>query len=195
MAGYLLDLVAKLRNRIFVPHSLMKLHNLKLCRDLTGATTVVEIGTYKGVTAKRLSRLFNTVVTVEIDSALHAHAKERCRGRSNIEFLLGDGAKLLPQIAGRVRDAVLFLDGHFSGAETSQGDEPEPVLAELDHITPWLDHFSAIVVDDFRLFGIDKGWPKKSEVLAKLETIFPETQWQLSVHNDQFLVIRLPPAK
>ena len=63
------------------------------------------------------------------------------------------------------------------------------VILDLDNTL-----ISAIVVDDFRLFGIDKGWPKKSEVLAKLEAVFPEKNWQLSVHNDQFLVIKLPPA-
>ena len=39
MAGYALDLLAKIRNKPFVPHSLTKLHNLKLCRDMSGAKT------------------------------------------------------------------------------------------------------------------------------------------------------------
>lgn len=65
-----LDLVAKLRKRQFVPHSLTKLHNMKTYRDMTGATTAVEIGFYKGVTTKRMSQLFEKVISVEIDEAL-----------------------------------------------------------------------------------------------------------------------------
>ncbi|TIL32574.1 rRNA adenine N-6-methyltransferase family protein [Mesorhizobium sp.] len=190
IGGYALDLIAKLRNRQFVPHSLTKLHNLKTCRDITSASTAVEIGSYKGVTTKRMSHLFEKVISVEIDEALYRQASKRCAGRKNVELLLGDGAKLLPEIAARVNKALIFLDGHFSGGETGQGDEPEPVLKELDLIAPFISNFVAVVVDDFRLFGVEPGWPRKSEVIQKLETLLPETQWKLSVLNDQFLAVR-----
>ncbi|RWL22678.1 MAG: class I SAM-dependent methyltransferase [Mesorhizobium sp.] len=190
IGGYALDLIAKLRNRQFVPHSLTKLHNMKTCRDMTGATTAVEIGSYKGVTTKRMSHLFEKVISVEIDEALYHQASKRCAGRKNVELLLGDGARLLPEIAARVNKALIFLDGHFSGGETGQGDEPEPVLKELDLIAPFISSFVAVVVDDFRLFGVEPGWPRKSEVIQKLETLLPESQWKLSVLNDQFLAVR-----
>ncbi|MER9681907.1 hypothetical protein NKJ23_21740 [Mesorhizobium sp. M0184] len=190
IGGYALDLIAKLRNRPFVPHSLTKLHNMKTCRDMTGAMTAVEIGSYKGVTTKRMSLLFRNVISVEIDEALYLQASKRCAGRKNVELLLGDGAKLLPEIAARVNKALIFLDGHFSGGETGQGDEPEPVLKELDLIAPFLSNFLAVVVDDFRLFGVEPGWPMKSEVIQKLEILLPETQWRLFVLNDQFLAVR-----
>jgi predicted O-methyltransferase YrrM len=190
LAGYLLDILAKLRNRPFTPHSYTKLHNLRTARDLSGATTAIEIGTYKGVTTKRLSRLFDKVVTVEIDAELHRHAVARCAGRSNIEFHLGDGAALLPQIIAREKNMLLFLDGHFSGGETGQGDEPEPVLKELDLIAANLDRTSAVVIDDFRLFGVEPGWPRKSEVFRKLEAVFPEPVWTITLLNDQFLAHR-----
>jgi len=189
-AGYLVDVFAKIRNRPFIPHSLMKLHNLKFCRDVTGAQTAVEIGYYKGMTAKRLSRLFQNVVTVEIMPELHEIAKKRCRTKRNVELLLGDGSELLPSIAERVSSAVLFLDGHFSGGETGQGDEPEPVLEELDLIANSLQSFEAIVVDDFRLFGVEDGWPTKSEVMLKIERLLPAPDWNIYILNDQFVVIR-----
>ncbi|MER9558733.1 rRNA adenine N-6-methyltransferase family protein [Mesorhizobium sp. M0323] len=190
IGGYLLDVVAKLRNRPFVPHSLTKLHNIKTCRDLTGATTAIEIGSYKGVTAKRISYLFEKVVSVEIDEALYRQASKRCAGRKNVELLLGDGAKLLPEIAARVRMALIFLDGHFSGGITGQGDEPEPVLKELDLIHNNLDHFCAVIVDDFRLFGVEAGWPAKAQVMAKLEDVLPTREWVHGVLNDQFIAVR-----
>lgn len=190
LAGYGLDVWSKLRNLPFTPHSLTKLHNLRTVRNLSGARTVIEIGTYKGVTTRRLARLFPKVVTVEIDEALHRHAKARCAGVRNIEFLLGDGSVLLPAIIAREQSTLLFLDGHFSGGETSQGDEAEPVLKELDVISANLDRVCGVVVDDFRLFGVEKGWPRKSEVLAKLEAVFPEPQWTISILNDQYIAFR-----
>ncbi|RWO01693.1 rRNA adenine N-6-methyltransferase family protein [Mesorhizobium sp.] len=190
IGGYVLDVVAKLRNRPFVPHSLMKLHNITTCRNMTGATTVVEIGSYKGVTTKRLSYLFEKVISVEIDEALYRQASKRCARRKNVELLFGDGAKLLPEIASRVNTALIFLDGHFSGGITGQGDEPEPVLKELDLIQANLDQFCAVVVDDFRLFGVEAGWPRKAEVMQKLEDVLPAPAWIHAVLNDQFVAVR-----
>jgi SAM-dependent methyltransferase len=191
IAGYLLDVTAKLRNHPFVPHSLTKLHNLKLCKDLTGARQVIEIGSFKGVTAKRLSYLFDQVITVEIDKALHAEAVARCARRKNIELLIGDGSDLLPQIAKRVDNAVLFLDGHFSGGSTGMGVEPEPVLKELDLVACNLENFSAVVVDDFRLFGVEPGWPSKWEVMKKIEDVLKTSNWNHYILNDQFVSIKI----
>ncbi|MEE4537191.1 MAG: rRNA adenine N-6-methyltransferase family protein [Erythrobacter sp.] len=189
LAGLLLDEISKVRNRPFVPHSLTKLRNLKMCRDLAGGSTAVEIGTYKGVTTKRLSRIFDQVVSVEIDARLYNLATERLKGRSNVRLVHGEGERVLVEISKEVDKAVLFLDGHFSGGDTGLGDEPEPVLTELDAIAPNLENFVAIVIDDFRLFGVDAGWPKKSEVMAKLEAVLPST-WRIMVLNDQFIAIR-----
>lgn len=191
LAGYLLDVRDKLMNRVFVPHSMTKLHNLQLVRKLSGATSVIEVGSYKGVTARRLSRIFDVVHTIEIDRDLHEQAKARCRDRKNIQLYLGDGAKLLGEVLEKVDKAVLFLDGHFSGGATGHGDEPEPVLAEIDLIIPHLHRLVGVVVDDFRLFGVEPRWPRKSDVLAKLETVFPHPAWGHSILNDQFLVYRL----
>jgi len=190
IAGYIVDLAYKIFNKPFIPHSLTKLHNLKLCRDITGASTVIEIGSFYGVTSKRLSYLFNKVITVEIDDALHIAASKRCKNRKNIELIKGDGKKVLFEISPIVENAVLFLDGHYSGGITGHGDEPEPVLEELDAIYENIDNFSAVVVDDFRLFGVENGWPKKSEVLEKAEKILPSNLWVHYVLNDQFIFIR-----
>lgn len=190
LAGYLIDIGNKLRNRIFVPHSLLKLHNLKLVQGLTGAKTVIEIGSYKGVTTLRLSYIFDKVVSVEIDPTLHTHAKQRCEKRQNVEVLYGDGSTLLPKLVQKHDRSVLFLDGHFSGGETGQGATPEPVLQELDGIGDHLDCIDAVVIDDFRLFGEEEGWPCKSEVFAKIEDLFARPEWKIRVHNDQFIVFR-----
>lgn len=189
LAGLMMDELAKFRNLPFVPHSLTKLRNIQTCRKLTGATSVVEIGTYKGVTTRRLSWIFDQVITVEIDAALYAQAVERLKRHNNVRLIHNDGVNALPAIAKEVSKAVLFLDGHFSGGDTGLGDEPEPILKELDAIQQNLSSFVAIVIDDFRLFGVDKGWPMKSEVMAKLEASLTD-DWQIMIMNDQFVAVR-----
>ncbi|MEP3673422.1 MAG: hypothetical protein ABJM86_10765, partial [Hyphomicrobiales bacterium] len=136
-------------------------------------------------------RLFSKVISVEIDDDLHAQAKKRCASCANVELILGDGSKVLSDIVSRVKNAVLYLDGHYSGGVTGQGDEPEPVLKELEGVTAYLDNFNAIVIDDFRLFGVEQGWPKKYEVMEKLEAIFSAEIWNISILNDQFLIYRI----
>lgn len=190
IAGFLLDSVAKLRGDVFVPHSLTKLQTLARLRKDTGATTVIEVGSFKGVTTRRLSRFYEQVLSIEIDPALCEHARRRCRKRRNVTIYQGDGKVVLPQLAATVRNCVLFLDGHFSGEGTGHGDEPEPVLAELDAVTQFVDNFVGIVVDDFRLFGVEPGWPRKSQVMAALEQVLPSPQWSHTVLNDQFVARR-----
>lgn len=193
--GYLLDSLAKLRQVPFVPHSYTKLQNINYARKASGAKTVIEIGSYKGVTTKRFSRLFESVISVEIDEDLHNIASERCKKRSNVKMILGDGSIVLREIAPTVSNALLFLDGHFSGGVTGMGEEEEPVLKELDIIADYLHNFSAFVIDDFREFGTQTGWPTKHEVLEKLHHIFPVNSWKIHVQYDQILVIRVIGAQ
>lgn len=190
LAGYVVDAVAKLRQQPFVPHSLVKLQNIRVCRDLSAAEMVVEVGSFKGVTTRRLSYLFGKVISVEIDEALFRTASRRCSDRKNVELVLGDGAVVLPRLAPNLRQALLFLDGHFSGGATGQGGEPEPVLKELDLLAEHLDKLAAVVIDDFRLFGVEPGWPSKHAVLQKVDQTFPQPDWVITVQYDQVLAYR-----
>lgn len=189
LAGFALDCVSLLRNRPFVPHSLLKLKNIRTCRDLSGAATAIEIGTYRGLTASRMSKLFDSVISVEIDDNLYSLAKQRCKELHNVELLHGDGTALLPSISARVSNALIFFDGHFSGGGTGQGVEPEPIINELALIEPHLENFVAIIVDDFRLFGVEPGWPRKSEVFGQLERLL-SSDWYIGVLNDQIIAVR-----
>ncbi|WP_287203942.1 hypothetical protein [Mesorhizobium sp.] len=58
-----------------------------------------------------------------------------------------------------------------------------------------LDRFCAVIVDDFRLFGVEPGWPRKAEVMEKLEDVLPAPEWIHGVLNDQFIAVRKRTAK
>ncbi len=191
LAGYMLDILAKLRGDFFNPHSLTKLHNLLRAKAYSGATSIIEVGSFKGVTTRRLARFFDEVHAIEIDPALYAETQRRCAGCKNVTLYLGDGKDILNALAPKVSRCLVFLDGHYSGGVTGQGDEPEPVLHELDILARDLPNISGVVVDDFRMFGFDSTWPKKSEVMTRLEQTFPEPDWRHFVMYDQFISLRM----
>lgn len=192
LGGYLTDTWRKLRGEPFVPHSLTKLQNILIAKHLSGSREAIEVGTYKGITTRRLSRYFDKVVSIEISESLIKIATRRCASRKNIDFILGDGKLVLPQVCAAATNALVYLDGHYSGPGTGCGDELDPVLSELDIIADAQDRIKAIVIDDFRTFGQDRGLPPKSQIFACLERRFPVEEWVTRVMYDQVLVYKAP---
>ncbi len=186
--GHLVDLWRMLRFDVKNPHSLSKLRQLTAVRNRTGATTLVETGTYLGNTARRASHFFDMVYTIEVDETLYTKAKTFLAPRTNIECLLGDCAKVLPELMARpdVDNALLFLDGHFSGGETGCGIVEEPAVSLIASLAPFRSRIKGIVIDDFRTLTGKDGTPTKSAVFAALEKYFPE--FVTSVHLDQILI-------
>ena len=191
VGGHGKDLWNLFRFKIANPHSWSKYRQLKAVGRRTGAKMFVETGTYLGNTSMRCSKVFDRVVTIELDPDLHRQAKSFLSSRANVECVLGDATQELPQILSRedCRDAVLFLDGHFSSGETAHGDVPEPACELLDSLAAYKEKICGIVVDDFRLFGVEKGWPKKSELLSSAEQHF--AGFRFSIHLDQLLIEKI----
>ncbi len=69
--------------------------------ELTGSETVLEVGTGSGYSAAVLARLAADVVTIERHSELAegAAARLRDRGVENVEVVVGDGSRGLPERA------------------------------------------------------------------------------------------------
>lgn len=99
------------------PHSYTKFKIINYVRKKTGARICIEVGTYKGITAYRLSKVFDFVYTIELDDKLARVAAQFLRKRKNVRVIQGDGIDLLPELlASEAVDRVLiFLDGHYSG--------------------------------------------------------------------------------
>ena len=186
--GHMVDLWRMLRFDVRNPHSLSKLRQLIAVRNRTGATTIVETGTYLGNTARRASFFFDKVYTIEVDQTLFEKAESFLKPRTNVECLFGDCAVVLPELMARpdVDKVVLFLDGHFSGGETGCGIVEEPAVALLASLAPYRSRIVGIVIDDFRTLTGTDGTPTKSAVFQALEQYFPE--FTTNVHLDQILV-------
>lgn len=139
-----------------------------------GIDTFVETGTHLGDTTNDLRDAFSSLVTIEIDPALHSQAKKRFASQPQIKCILGDSGIELAKIAAALDEATLFwLDGHYSGDGTGGEGSAAPLRAELDAVSmsPRQDH--VIVIDDISDFVVQLGQESLSSVLAKLETMNP----------------------
>lgn len=188
--GYLLDLWRLSRAELSNPHSYLKFVHINSLRRKSGAEVLVETGTFRGVTAARCAGVFKQVYTIELEPGLAGEAAAFLKRWSNVEVICGDAVEALPKLFAENRSpgAVVFLDGHYSGAGTASTDMPEPALQELELLQPLAARIGAILIDDFRSFGTEGGFPKKSELIGAAERLFPE--FSLAVQYDQLVLVR-----
>lgn len=174
------------------PHGYTKFCLIDKVRRLTNSRTLVETGTFLGVTTERGSKVFESVVTIELCPDLAARAKERLKKLKNVRVVEGCAVLVLRQVLSdpAVTDALVFLDGHFSGPGTARGDEPEPAVQEFKILNEFKDKINAVIVDDFRTFG-RKDFPAKSMLLEAAERFAGEA-FEIRVFYDQLILCRVP---
>lgn len=196
LGGYLLDLWRFAIGAPANPHSLMKYRVIRALAGRVGADCLIETGTFRGVTAARCARLFATVLTVELDPKLAAQATAFLAKHRNVTVFQGDAVALLPQMLAHPGAArcIVFLDAHFSGGGTAHGEVPEPAVAELDILAQHRARIAGIVIDDFRCFGVEDGFPTKAQLLAAAETHFPHPAFAIRALPDQLVIERAANA-
>jgi hypothetical protein len=175
------------------PHSYSKFRTLKSVQRRTGAKILVETGTFRGVTTRRCAPLFDRIYTIEIEPELVRRSAEYLKPFTHVTVIEGDArAEALNLFSnGKVNDVLVYLDGHYSGQGTGMGDNPEPASDILRDLGKWTDSIAGVVVDDFREFGTEPGWPKKWELIRSAEEAFVPRGFRLSIHLDQLLLERL----
>jgi hypothetical protein len=188
--GYLLDLYRILTFTFTNPHSLTKFLLIKKFQKEKNLSCFVETGTYLGITTMRCSFIFDQVWTIEVSESLASKASDFLKKRKNVNIICDDALNALPQIMNQqsLSKALIFLDGHFSGEITGQGSIPEPAIDELKILAEFKNKIEAIIIDDFRTFGKEHGFPSKSELLKAAETYFGE--YKISVYLDQLILIK-----
>ena len=188
--GHLVDLYKLASFKFSNPHSYTKFRMIKHLQQKTKSSTLIETGTYLGVTTRRCANIFKTVYTVELDETLANNARKFLTSKSNVEVIQGDGLQVILDILKNkaTNNILIFLDGHASGGDTACGDLPEPAIEELKVIAQYKSKVNAIIIDDFRTFGTDSGFPSKSEIFYAIEQNFSE--YEINIHLDQILITR-----
>ena len=190
--GHLLDLFGVARFNFKNPHSYTKFKIIRALKKKSNAKVFIEAGTYFGITADRCSRIFDKVYTIELNQTLAQKATDFLKLRENVTVIKGDALKILPELLelNQVKDVFIYLDGHACDSMTSVSDLPEPAVEELAVLSLYWKKISAIVVDDFRNFGVEKDFPEKSVLIKAAEHNFPKDYFDISIHWDQLVILR-----
>lgn len=123
----------------------------------------IETGTFNGDTIFALEPYFNKLYTIEFSETYYNNTKNKYSG-SKINFILGDSSIVLESLLPNITDkCIFFLDGHFSGGDTGQSNKDCPLYEEITHIHNLCTNDAIIIIDDFRLFGLDKSSGKLGE--------------------------------
>ena len=140
---------------------------------LTGARVFIETGTYQGKTTKWASQYFESVYTIERAENLYRQYSPELSLLAGVRPVPGDSREVLPGILEEVaqREAVVWLDGHWSGGDTAGAADECPLLDELACLAG--RDRDIILIDDARLFlcapprpHAPSQWPTISYVTA-----------------------------
>ena len=130
---------------------------------------VIETGTFLGDTTHFLASRGNAVVTVEVEPKLAALARVRFDGVANVRVIEGDSERLMADlIADLDQPALFYLDGHYSGSGTGEGQHETPVVKEVEAILRDAPSGSFVIIDDARCFGQLPDYPSLHDFLSSL---------------------------
>ena len=136
----------------------------------------IETGTYMGATIDNLKDFFENIYTIELNKNLFLYSKKKFQNNNNIKCIQGNSSEQLELILNNHnQDTIFFLDGHWSGGETSKGPEDVPLLKELQIINKYFKNRGIIIIDDLRLFGTNNNedWTNitKKNILSSIDNI------------------------
>ncbi len=128
----------------------------------------IETGTLNGDTIFSLEPYFNKLYTIEFSEKYYINTKNKYSG-DKINFYLGDSSTVFETLLPNITDkCIFFLDGHWSGGDTGHSDKDCPLNEEITHINNLFTNDAIIIIDDFRLFGLDKSSGKLEEDWSKI---------------------------
>lgn len=146
------------------PPRMIKEGTIKKYADSTCYNILVESGTYLGDMVFAQLNNFKKIYSIELDYSLWKKAKKRFRNYPHVSIIQGDSGKILNRVLGEINEpAIFWLDGHYSGGITAQGENVTPIFEELDIIfkSPF-NH--VLLIDDARLFNGQNGYPTMEEL-------------------------------
>ena len=140
--------------------------------------TFFESGGFEGDTTAVLQHRFKRVISVELAPAYAQMLRERFGGSKSVEIIEGDSAAALERLHPHLRtERVLYwLDAHWCDAAAVDTASPQcPLLQELRAIGT-LNDYSAVIIDDARLFLAPplaphqvSDWPNWSDISRTIE--------------------------
>jgi hypothetical protein len=154
-------------------------------------TNLIETGTYMGDMIDAQLDNFDKIVTIELDDALHAAAVKHFAPYPHVSALHGDSGQLMAHAVELCDGPTTFwLDGHYSGGVTAGSNAEMPIMRELSIIADKGDSADVILIDDARLFGWRRGYPRVSRIRDAAKDFWPDHE--VRVESDIICIV--PPG-
>jgi hypothetical protein len=185
-------------SREFIPDNhFYKRHRIKKIQKNNRFDIFVETGSFYGQMIGAVQDIFDQVISIEIYQPLFELNDNYYKHSNKVKIYSGDSSKVLPNVVNNFRNkSILFwLDGHYSGIGTGLGSDVSPIINELKIIFDINPYKLCIIIDDYRLFTGNDGYPSKKDVLDLLEIYGPNYLFYedndalviLSKKNDKYL--------
>jgi hypothetical protein len=170
-----------------IPH-IVKQRTVLQYAHAYGLTTLVETGTYYGEMIAAVVNHFRRIYSIELDPELAKRAQQRFRRHSQVEIIQGDSQIAVPELLQRLNERCLFwLDAGYCGWGGGIGN-PNRLSSEFSAILSGKIPDHVILMDDADGIRDEYGSPRLPQVVASIESIYPNRQVQVT-HN----IIRITP--
>jgi len=112
----------------------------------------IETGSYMGDgIEKAIEAGFENIISIEITPTYYELCKEKFKDYSNVEIILGDSVKVLPEILKDIKVPCTFwLDAHYVDKSTEYGDNFCSIMHELEIIKEHEITTHSILINDMR---------------------------------------------
>lgn len=127
--------------------------------------TVIETGTFIGSSTVLFNLIFDEVHTIEVKEENYLLAQSNLKHCQNVHFYLGSSENILRKILPSFtnKPILFYLDAHW--------DSYWPLLDELEEISKTHKDNCVIVIDDFKVPGLNFPFDKYEEKECSFEYI------------------------
>jgi len=123
--------------------------------DVFEVESMIETGTFQGVSTKYFAKYFDEVHSVELGQDLFDKAKTTLKPYPNIFLYQGNTVDRLSEMMDHCSGRIgFFLDAHYSGGITARGPSDQPIADELRVIFSKGHNDCVITMDDIRDFNL-----------------------------------------
>ena len=148
----------------------------------------IETGTFVGYTSRGLSSVSKHVYSLEPSPHYFKHSTKELSDLSNVSVINStseDGLLSIFETIPTGSVVNLWLDGHYSAGGTFLGANKCPIPFELEVLESLKSRYIfRIFIDDFRLFGVDDGYPEKDFLVNWSK----KNEFSWTVENDIFIM-------
>jgi len=171
------------------PNSYVKQYIVRQHFEKSGHSTFIETGTLHGRMTLALSDVAKKIYSIELNKDYVAAAKKLFAKKKHITILEGDSGTELSNLLNDLKEPAFFwLDAHYSGGTTAQGDKLTPILEELKALLRHPIKKHTIWIDDMRCFDGTNDYP----TLQKIANLVGK---QYAVAKTDFDTIVLQPKR